>query len=126
MIQYPNITPLAERRFRLNETVHIQLKSGVWTITAPWIYDGASIPRPVWSLVGLYPGGVMEEPALWHDSFYRAAGVQNGIHMLTRHKADLIFRQMMREYSIPMIRAQIAYIAVYTCGRRHWGGPSPY
>ncbi|SDE20659.1 DUF1353 domain-containing protein [Desulfuromonas thiophila] len=38
------------------------------------ITDGASIPRLVWSVLGLAPHGVMDTPALFHDLIYRHRG----------------------------------------------------
>ena len=40
-----------------------------------FLFDGASIPRPLWSLLGLAPHGVMDGPALAHDFVYHHKGV---------------------------------------------------
>jgi len=122
MILYPDITPLSERRFRLEEDVSYLIKDHMWHIRAGYIYDGASIPRVAWSIIGLYPGGIMEEPSLVHDSMYRRKG--DGVY--ARADADRCFFEMMLEYGVPRVRAGIAYAAVVCFGRRHWGGPSPY
>lgn len=44
------------------------------TPTLNFLFDGASIPRPLWSPLGLAPHGVMDGPALAHDFAYHYQG----------------------------------------------------
>jgi hypothetical protein len=45
------------------------------TITSGFLFDGASIPRLFWTILGLAPHGVMDGPALPHDCGYEVQGV---------------------------------------------------
>ncbi len=44
-------------------------------ITKGFLFDGASIPRFCWTVLGLAPHGVMDGPALPHDAGYELRGV---------------------------------------------------
>jgi hypothetical protein len=44
-------------------------------IPTHYIFDGASIPRIIWGLIGLTPHGVMNGPALPHDYGYEHQGL---------------------------------------------------
>ena len=43
-------------------------------ITKDFIFDGASIPRAIWGVIGLAPHGVMDGPGLLHDFCYHYKG----------------------------------------------------
>ena len=43
-------------------------------IHAGFLFDGASIPRIFWTMLGLTPHGVMDGPALIHDFLYHYQG----------------------------------------------------
>jgi hypothetical protein len=43
-------------------------------ITKGFLFDGASIPRLAWTLLGLAPHGIMDLPALPHDAGYELRG----------------------------------------------------
>jgi len=43
-------------------------------VPALFIFDGASIPRLTWSIIGLTPHGSMDGPALPHDFIYHFKG----------------------------------------------------
>jgi hypothetical protein len=45
------------------------------TITSGFLFDGASIPRLLWTFLGLAPHGIMDGPALPHDGGYEVQGV---------------------------------------------------
>jgi hypothetical protein len=110
-------------------------------ITCPidYVYDGASIPRIAWSILGLYPGGVMELCSLPHDIPYRAEGGKNKAGLMgckimnengntiyiTRKEVDLLFRELMLEVYISKRKANLCYGVVRLIGGRHWGGPCP-
>jgi hypothetical protein len=44
-------------------------------IPTHYIFDGASIPRIIWGLIGLTPHGASDGPALPHDFCYQNKGV---------------------------------------------------
>ena len=43
-------------------------------IPTGFVFDGASIPRAVWGILGLAPHGVMDGPGLVHDFCYHYKG----------------------------------------------------
>jgi len=52
-------------------------KGSVYKLETPkhFLFDGASIPRLVWSILGLAPHGIMDGPGLPHDFIYQYRGV---------------------------------------------------
>ena len=39
-----------------------------------FVWDGASVPRFAWSIIGLTPWGLTDGPSLAHDPLYRSMG----------------------------------------------------
>lgn len=82
-IHYPDppwIVPLRATK-RLYRTVmpfvyEWQDERGRYQLRIPkgFQYDGASVPRLLWSLTGLLPDGLIRSAALVHDVFYRFDG----------------------------------------------------
>ena len=104
-------------------------------VPAGFIYDGASVPRPLWSVFGLRPDGLIRSAALVHDWIYRFAGelpegcfqrhvdgvwrdVERG---WLRYDTDRLFGRMMRETGLSQFRRRAAFLAVHWFGRRSWG-----
>lgn len=104
------------------------------------IWDGASIPRAGWSVLGLTPSGEMSGPSLAHDMPYRSRGGididklqgtrivnSNGNRVqITRKEADWVIQAAMGLEGINKLKRRIVYSIVRVFGRRHWGGPMPY
>ena len=109
------------------------------SVPAGYLYDGASVPRVFWSLIGLRPDGLIRAASLAHDALYRAAGGKKpeawGGCVLTncngnavqvcRGEADWVLREFMRSAGMWRHRCGIAWAAVRIGGARHWGGPMP-
>ena len=108
------------------------------TLTVPryYIYDGASVPRLIWSLVGLRPDGLIRAASLAHDALFRAeGGAQSwgGCALLSDGEtatasyteANWVFWAAMRYAGMYKHRCAIAHRAISWFGRRHWGGPMP-
>lgn len=107
-----------------------------WRITVPkgFICDLASIPRPVWSALGLTPGADMTGPGTLHDFLYTHGGhlpkgcvqyLKGGIWWEetspgTRGQADWLFLEAMRQSGIPWHRRQAAWAAVRAFGGSRW------
>ena len=89
-------------------------------------YDGASIPRLFWSLLGLTPGGKMTIPALVHDLQYgqgikgiKCALYENcfeanegTIWQYSRKDADKIMEILMRAVDARLTQQKTVYWAV--------------
>ena len=111
----------------------------ILTVPKGYVWDGASVPRIAWSIIGLTPGGLVDGPSLAHDVPYRAKGgafidklvgctitdVHGDAVRIKRDEVDLVFKYFCVFSGIRKLRAAAAYRAVWGFGRRHWGGPSP-
>lgn len=106
------------------------------TIPAGYIYNGASIPRFLWSIFGVSPFGAMDTPSLVHDYIYEHKGkvgaalekydVDLGRFVpankrLTRRDADYIFLWVMQDSGFfKQWRIEAAYKAVALLGQTAW------
>lgn len=77
-------------------------------VPAGFIFDGASIYRPLWSI--LHPMGRYRNAALIHDYLYRTG-------IVSRARADEIFLEAMEELEVPWRRRRLMYRAVRLFGR---------
>jgi len=77
-------------------------------IPAGFIFDGASLPKPVWSIVGS-PVGIYLFAALVHDMLYCSRA-------LNRHEADHIFYDLLLRLGVPKIKASIFFNSVRLFG----------
>jgi hypothetical protein len=62
-----------------------------------FIYDGASVPRFAWSILGFHPMGRHNPATIVHDWHYINKGVVNGFKVITRKESDLLYRNALRE-----------------------------
>lgn len=90
-----------------------------FTIPAGFTYDGASVPRILWSISGLTPDGAHRIAALIHDYIYERKGIIKE-YMLTRGEADLVFKAYMKKAGISNWRVNIAYWSVRLFGQDVW------
>lgn len=89
-------------------------------------YDGASVPRIAWSLIGLRPSGLISAASCVHDMMYQRGGrLRSNYEKLdsnrlwqvvnarwTRLAADRLFGRMLREAGISRTKRVLAYKAV--------------
>jgi hypothetical protein len=100
-----------------------------------FIFDGASIPRIVWTLLGLVPHGSMDGPGLGHDYGYHFRGLfpvgdwwvmEDGewvicTEPMSRRMCDDLIRALCLHFEIcGSIRAFLVWSAVRTAGRIAW------
>jgi hypothetical protein len=67
-------------------------------------YDGASVPRFLWSVTGITPDGLHRAATLIHDYLY-----VNRIHGLSRRQVDKLFYEQMLKLGVPKRKALIMY-----------------
>ena len=133
MLQQPLIIPISPRLYKLVASYsYLWLKDGVQHelgIRKGFIYDGASVPRALWSLIGLRPDGLVRPAALLHDYLYRFAGdlpagsyvrSDDGPLVWSREAADRLFARVMREAGVGKWKRRMAYRAVRTFAWRAW------
>lgn len=150
----PDILPVADRLYRLDEDYVY-----CWTIAAGednrfaepsevghqtryriivpagFTYDGASVPRLLWTLTGIRPDGLIRAAALVHDWLYFYEGRlppgsfqylnaqgqwENVIGRWSRRDADRLFGRMLREAGVARRRRRWAYRAVRAFGWIPW------
>lgn len=80
--------------------------------------DGASIPRPLWTLVGapMRDGRVFAAAAV-HDQLYKTLGVGG---QFTRAECDRIFYQALRAGGVSWLKASVYYAGVRAGGWVGW------
>jgi len=94
-----------------------------WNVTIPegFVWDGASVPRFLWSISGIRPDGRIRAAALVHDYLYRYGGkVPSCSRVFTRKEADRLFYEMIREAGGSWWTAWRAWFAVSLFGWLAW------
>jgi Protein of unknown function (DUF1353) len=103
------------RVFRLLDRYRYRSSLGTVTVPAGFLTDGASIPRPLWSV--LEPFGPWFPAAIIHDFLYTP-----GNRGYTRLQADLIFKEAMFNLYLDWPRREAIYRAVRMFGGRSYRG----
>jgi len=122
----PDARPIAGGRYRLHGEYGYEawIAGGapldfVVMIPDGFIWDGASVPRLLWTLSGIRPDGLARAAALVHDYIYRRHAHLSA-PPVTRLMADKLFRYMIREAGGSKWLAFRAYWAVRLFGRAAW------
>jgi hypothetical protein len=77
-----------------------------WVATAGTVVNGASIPRPLWSIIGSPFTGRYRAPSVLHDALYQDP---NG-H--SRMDIDRMFRRACRDCGVGVVEAGILYLGI--------------
>jgi len=88
-------------------------------VEAPFIFDGASIPKPLWSIIGSpflprYIG-----PALVHDNLYRYARDKYG-KIVNRRLSDKVFAHALKLNEVRRKKRFILYYGLRNLGMFSW------
>jgi hypothetical protein len=114
MIQPLNV-PIDDKRYKLVREYNYL---GI-SVPKGFVYDGASVPRWLWSITDIRPDGLIRAPALIHDWLYRRGGNVNG-RRFSRKEADLLFCRMMKESGIGIMKCKMVYWAVRVFAGSYW------
>lgn len=150
MFEQPDIRPVLTRKgwdYKLNSPYFYEWeKDGIrrrLRIAAGFEHDGASVPRPLWTLTGIERDGLQRAGALVHDAFYRSGGTlgewiaqevwSDGRQewesemdaRWTRAEVDALFCRMLREAGVSMLKRRMMYRGVRGFGWLYWGGEEP-
>lgn len=100
----PDMSPITgeNKLWVLNEDFAVDVDRYRITVKAGFKTDGESIPRPCWILTGHPFQGVGMAAAIIHDGLY-------GSELLSREKADLIFKKLLERYGLNWFRAMARY-----------------
>ena len=130
LFEQPDIRPIAEGRYRLNETFKVVWQGWRFVIPAGFEHDGASVPRLAWTLSGIRPDGLIRAAALIHDALYQHAGdmprrwVRPEHRTFTRAEADWVFYEVMAAAGVGWWKRNVAYTAVRVGGWLAWRSSS--
>lgn len=144
MYPQPNLAPINNKEYYLLKpyTYDWVYRDKNYRVTVPegFITDGASIPKPFWSLAGLKPDGLYRAAAVIHDYFYAFRGdPPDGSFIrldpatmewvtvrkadkaaLTRKEIDDLFIRIMREAGVDGWAANSMYWSVRVFGHFAW------
>lgn len=143
-IVQPDAVPIADERYQLRsewkQRMGIDGAQYLWTLPRGFVWDGMSVPRFAWSLVGLTPDGIGRAACLLHDWLYEFAGAipsgscrlminasiyQINHHVWTRAEADQLFRETLRASGEDKVHIGTCYSIVRLFGKAYWGKPLP-
>jgi len=85
------------------------------TILPGFRWDGASVPRFFWRVVGAPFNGKYLPAALLHDALYAA-------ELFPRKRCDAVFLEFMAQLGVPWWRRGAMYLAVRLGGGAVWRG----
>jgi len=97
----------------LNESVQIEVNEKIYEIPKGFRWDGWSVPSIVRKFFDLNDDPI---PALFHDFFYRLAGLLP----ITQDEADLLLRQIAIDRDLELGETNIAYGWVAISGSLIW------
>ena len=87
-----------------------------------FVFDGASIPRVFWSLIGAPQAGKHAHASLIHDWLYvhKASSRKDGATGYTREAADSLMLIMMKDDGVSWWKRNAIYRGVRLGGARAW------
>lgn len=89
------------------------------TVKKGFDFDGASIPKWLWSIYGSPLNGNYVVASLIHDGLYASQKV-------TKSVSDKIFLDIMKQSSVGYIKRTSMYLAVTLFGGKDWKEASEY
>lgn len=102
-------------------TFHRKHRQEDITVPKGFVFDGASIPRLLWTLVGSPMTGRYRDAAIIHDWLYNVSRRVPRSPRRDRKDADRVFYEAMRANGVGFERATIMYWAVRLFAGRSWG-----
>ena len=113
MAMFVKVTPLPEEDlYQLDNGVVVE---GVY-VKAGFKWNGASIPRVLWSTVGSPFQPKFMAPSMVHDYLY-SIGDKSG---LNRRQADKLFKKLLLANGVEESLAETMYSAVRVGGASHY------
>jgi len=120
MYTFPKIQQVSEYEYELTHTFfyYSRRKKCSIRIGKGFRYDGASIPRLFWRIVGTPFTGRYTAAALVHDALYSG-------EIFSREDCDLIFEDAMIDYLTPTWQRKALFWAVRAWGWVVWDNHYP-
>ena len=105
--------------FILFEDVAVESLGYSITVKKGFDFDGASIPKWLWSIYGSPLNGNYVVASLIHDGLYASQKV-------TKSVSDKIFLDVMKQSNVGYIKRTSMYLAVKMFGGKDWKEASEY
>ena len=105
--------------FILFEDVAVESLGYSITVKKGFDFDGASIPKWLWSIYGSPLNGNYVVASLIHDGLYASQKVSKSV-------SDKIFLDTMKQSNVGYIKRTSMYLAVKTFGGKDWKEASEY
>lgn len=113
-IKYPIIEQINDEEYALVAEYTTQLPNGDYLLVFPdFIYDGASIPRCLWSIIGSPFTGTHSRAAFIHDVLYAA-------ELYDRSTCDWLFLELMQACGTSWWKRNAMWSAVRSGGGIVW------
>ena len=110
---------IEEDVFILLEDVTVEVLGYRIKVKKGFDFDGASIPKALWSVYGNPLSGNFRIAALVHDGLYASQKVSKGI-------SDKIFLDIMKQSNVGYIKRTSMYLAVKIFGGKDWKKANKY
>ena len=104
---------LGENAWELLEDFTLATDKYIVTVKKGFDFDGASIPKALWSVIGSPMDGKYVPGAVIHDGLY-ASGI------ISRSEADEVFLDLMSLDGVGYAKRYAMYWAVRSCGGIAW------
>ena len=105
--------------FILLEDVTVEVLGYKITVKAGFDFDGASIPKWLWSIYGSPLNGNYVVASLIHDGLYASQKVSKSL-------SDKIFLDTMKQSNVGYIKRTSMYLAVKMFGGKDWKEANEY
>lgn len=122
-------TPLSEKLFHLDSPHEFWWlnngKAYFMEIPKGFIWDGATIFRIFWSILGYSRSGMMLKPSAPHDYIYVNKGwiynhLTKELEFVSRKHSDQLFYKHLVANGIPEKKARLCYQFIRFFGRLYW------
>ena len=110
---------IKEDVFILLEDVEVEVLGYKIKVKKGFDFDGASIPKWLWSIYGSPLNGNYVVASLIHDGLYASQKV-------TKSVSDKIFLDVMKQSNVGYIKRTSMYLAVKLLGSKNWKEASKY
>ena len=105
---------IGKNKFELVNDLSYEEKEYELIIKKGFVFDGASIPRILWTTLGCPFGELYTAPACVHDALYSTT-------VFERKECDKIFHRAMRAKGVDDFTAKEMYLAVRAFGEDSYG-----
>lgn len=108
-----------ENLFILSKDMTVESLGYSVTVKKGFDFDGASIPKWLWSIYGSPLNGNYVMASLIHDGLYAS-------QLVSKSLSDMIFLDIMKQSNVGYIKRTSMYLAVKLFGGKDWNKSNEY